>query len=226
MKSEITVEDRINYVLDTAIVGVTANAWDLESGELGTIESIKNEAMMKLKDYYFNKVFTALSTIWSAANTPLNYTNVGGSITATALINAIDRINQTTSGAKAIIGLRSALQPITLFGTSWSDGTSSYGVDSKLQEVMDVGWIGRYYGVPVIALNQQYDNLADYNSLLPSDKILVIGDKVGEFITFGDEKAKEWTDPRPTPPQWNFDLFGQFGFMVDSADGIYVLEVS
>ena len=207
-------------------MGVNANAWDLESGELGTIESIKSEAMMKLKDYYFNKVFTALSTIWDATNTPLNYTDVGGALTSAALINAIDRINQTTTGAKAIIGLRSALQPITLFGTSWSDGTNANPIDSKLQEVMDVGWIGRYYGVPVIALNQEYDNLADYNALLPDDKVLVIGNKVGEFITFGDERQKEWTDPRPTPPMWNFDVMSHFGFIIDNADGIYVLEVS
>lgn len=226
LKSEITVEDRINYILDTAIVGVTANEWDLESGELGSIESIKQEAMAKLKDYYFNKVFTALSTIWNEANTADNYQDVGGSLTSGALKAAIDRINTTTSGAKAVIGLRSALQPITEFGTSWSDGTSSNPIDSKLQEVMDIGWIGRYYGVPIIALNQEYDNLADYNALLPADKVLVIGEKVGEFITFGPERQKEWTDPRPTPPQWNFDLFAQFGFIIDNAEGIYVLKVA
>ena len=226
MKSEITVEDRINYVLDTAIVGVNANAWDLESGELGTVDSIKKEATAKLKDYYFNKVFTALTTIWNATNTPLNYTNVGGAITSAALINAINHINNTVGGAKAIVGLRSALTPITLFGTSWSDGSSTNPVNSRLEEVMDTGWMGKYYGVPVIALNQTYDNLADHNALLPADKVLVIGNKVGEFITYGPEHAKEWTDPRPTPPMWNFDIFAQFGFLIDSVEGIYVIEVA
>jgi len=226
LKNEITVEDRINYVLDTAVVGVTANEWDLESGELGTIESIRTEAAAKLKDYYFNKVFTALTSIWTAVNTPDNFTAVGGPITSPTLINAIDRINETTSGAKAIVGLRSALSPITQFGTSWSDGTSLNPIAAKLQEVMDVGWIGRYYGVPVIALNQAYDNLADHNALLPADKILVIGEDVGEFITYGPERSKEWTDMRPTPPYWNFDLMSQFGFMIDNADGLFVLSVT
>jgi len=142
------------------------------------------------------------------------------------LKNAVDRINTTTSGAKVIIGLRSALQPITQFGVSWSDGSSLHPVLSKLEEVMDTGWVGRWYGTPVVALNQQYDNLADYNALLPANKILVIGEKVGEFVTFGPERPKEWTDPRPTPPMWNFDLFSQFGFIVDNADGIYTIEVS
>jgi hypothetical protein len=75
-------------------------------------------------------------------------------------------------------------------------------------------------------LNQTYDNLADHNPQLPTDRILVIGEKVGEFITYGDEKPKEWVDMRPTPPQWNFDIFAQFGFIVDNADGIYVLKVA
>jgi hypothetical protein len=226
LKSELTVRDRINYVLDGADVGVTYNEWELASGELGTLEEIRAEMSAKLRDYYLGKVFTSLSTIWNGTNTPNNYTAVGGPITATALENAIDQINETTSGVKAVVGTRAALSPITKFGAFWSDGTNVAEVPDNIREIMATGMLGRYYGARIIALDQVYDNPWDYTPLLPNDKILVIGESVGEFITYGDVKEKQWSDMRVTPPQWNLEIYQQFGMIIDRADGIFVLDVA
>lgn len=227
LASEITVRDRINYVLDGADVKVTYNEWELASGELGTVEEIRAEMSAKLRDYYLGKVFSSLTTIWTAVNTPNNYTAVGGPLTATALENAIDHINQTTSGVKAVIGTRAALTPVTKFGAFWDDGGSNVAeVPDNIREIMATGFLGRYYGARLIALDQVYDNPFDYNPLLPNDKILVVGEGVGEFITYGDVRTKEWTDMRPTPPQWYLELYQQFGMIIDRADGIYVIDVA
>jgi hypothetical protein len=226
LKSEITVRDRINYVLDGADVGVTYNEWELQSGELGSVEEIRGEMQAKLRDYYLGKVYTALTTIWNAVNTPSNYTAVGGNITATALENAIDRINQTTTGVKAVIGTRAAMTPITKFGAFWTDGSNVGYAPETIREIMQNGMLGKYYGAPLIALDQVYDNDFDHNALLPTDKILVIGEGVGDFITYGQVFTKEWSDMRVTPPQWNLELYQQFGMIIDRADGIYVLDVS
>jgi hypothetical protein len=226
LASELTVRDRINYVLDGADVKVTYNEWELASGELGSVEEIRGEMSAKLRDYYLGKVYSSLTTIWNSVNTPNNYTAVGGNITATALENAIDRINQTTSGVKAVIGTRKAMTPITKFGAFWSDGTNVGYAPETIREIMANGMLGKYYGAPLIAIDQIYDNPWDYNALLPEDKILVIGEGVGEFITYGDVKTKEWTDMRPTPPQWYLELYQQFGMIIDRADGIFVLDVS
>ena len=223
LASELTVSDRINYVLDGADVKVTFNEWELQSGELGAVESIRAEMQAKLRDYYLGKVFTALSTVWTAVNTPSNFTSVGGALTATALENAIDRINQTTSGVKAVVGTRAALAPITKFGAFWSDGVNTSYVPENISEIMATGFLGKYYGAPIIAIDQVYDNPEDYNALLPTDKVLVIGENVGDFITYGEVKTKEWTDMRPTPPQWYLELYQQFGMIIDRADGIYVI---
>jgi len=232
LASQITVSERMNYVLDGADVKVTYNEWDLDNGNIGTVQSIRQEMAAKLRDYYINKVFTALTTVWTAANTPSNYTLVGGSITATALENAIDQINNTTAGVKAVVGVRSALTPITKFGAFWNDGNTVgtdaqwAGVNSQLEEVVNRGLLGRYYGAPIVALDQIWDNPDDYNALLPTDKILVIGENVGEFILYGDVKWKQWSDMNPTPPQWMLEVYQQFGMIIDNAQGIYVLGVS
>lgn len=225
LASEITVSDRLNYALDGLDVKVHANLWELESGELGTVEDIKSEMEAALRDEYLARVFLALSTVWTAVNTPSNYTNVGGPLTATVLKNAIDRVNQTTSGVKAVVGMRAALTPITTFGAGWTDGASiSQPVPENISEIMRTGFLGRWYGAPIIALDQVYDNPEDYNPLLPTDKVLVIGEKVGEFITYGDVRTKDYQDMRPTPPQQYFEIYQQYSMIIDRADGIYVLD--
>lgn len=224
LASEITLSERMNYVLDGAIVKVTYNAWELENGEIGTVDSIRREMAAKLEDYYINKVFTALSTVWSSVNTASNYTSVGGTITATALENAINYINRTTPGAKAIVGARSVVTPITKFAAFWTDGTNVGFSPEALNEIRANGWLGKYYGVPILAVDRVYDNPEDYNQLIPEDKILIVGEDVGEFIVFGEVKNQQWEDPNPVPPQWMLQLYQQFGMIIDNAQGIYVLD--
>jgi hypothetical protein len=223
LASEVTVTDRINYILDGSDVKVTWNEWEMEQGELGTIESIRAEMTAKLRDTHMNKVFTALSTVWSAVNTPSNFINAGGPVTATILEDAIDQINRTTSGVKAVIGTKVAMAPITKFGAFWSDGSNVEAVPSSLEEIKQNGILGRYYGTTLLTLDQIYDNLEDYNAMIPTDKILVIGDNVGEFITYGDVKTKQYNDMRPTPPQWFLEIYQQYGMLIWNAMGIYVI---
>ena len=226
LASEITLTERANFILDGLDVKVTFNAWEIESGELGTVDEIRREMLAKLRDTFLAKVFTALTTIWTPVNTPNNYTAVGGPITAGALEAAIDEINQNAGGVKVVVGTRAALTPVTKFGAFWNDGTTFAGVDSQLEEVMSTGWLGKYYGAPLLALEQVYDNLEDYNALIPDNLVLVIGNKVGEFITYGDVKWKQWEDMNPTPPQWFLELYQRFGMIIDKALGIYVLELA
>ena len=223
LASEITVTDRINYVLDGADIKVHFSEWDLQNGDIGTIEDIRMEMVKKLKDYYINKVFTALSTVWNLTNTPNNYLSVGGALTQTAVETAIDRINQTTPGAKVLVGTRKALAPVTKF-VSLKDGFTNYfSSDDIINEVMRTGWLGVFYGVPVVALDQIYNNPDDYKPMLPEDKVLVVGENVGEFIIYGNPREKEWTDMNPTPPVWNLELYQQFGMIVDNAQGVFVI---
>lgn len=223
LASEITVSERMNYVLTGADVKVTYNQWELESGEIGTIQEIRKEMAAKLNDHYINRVFTALASVWSAVNTPSNYTAVGGAITASALEDAINYINLHTSGAKAIVGSRAAVTPITKFGAFWTDGTTVGYDPNDIAQIRQTGWLGKYYGVPIKAVDQIYDNPEDYNALIPTDKILIIGENVGDFITYGDVKTKQWSDMAVTPPQWLLEIYQQFGMIIDNAGGIFVL---
>ena len=224
--SEVTVSERINYHLTGNHVAVTANKWELDNSHIGTAESILAEMQAQLRDSHLNRVFNALSSIWNSSNTPDNYINASGPISSGILKQAIDHVNQTTGGVRAVFGSRKALTPITTFGAGWDIGngpTNAWGVDSQLEEVMKTGWLGVYYGAPIIAYNQVYDNPEDYNPLLPSDKILVIGENVGDFITYGQPEVTQWLNPNVTPTQWHIKLWQQIGLLIDRAEGIVVV---
>jgi hypothetical protein len=61
----------------------------LESGELGTLDSIEAEMRAYIRDHYLTQVINALANLWDATNTPSNYADVSGNITASALETAI-----------------------------------------------------------------------------------------------------------------------------------------
>lgn len=228
LASEITISDRINYILSGADIRVHANQWELEYGEIGTVQSIRAEMLAQLHDYYINAVFNALATLWNVANTPLFYAQVAGQINAATLTNMIDTINYFAGGVKAIMGTRFALTPMTQFAgfQPWPAAPNVWGVGvpSTIEEIQRTGMVGTYYGVGnIIALPQIWDNPEDYNALLPNDVILVIGYEAGEFITYGDVKWKQWDNMEPTPPLWNLECYQQWGLIVDKIQGIGVI---
>lgn len=225
LASEITLSDRVNYALDWANVTVTANTFDLDRGEIGTVADIRKEMQLSLKDYYVKKVFNALASVWNASNTPSNYTAVAGSLTATALKDAIQNINNTVGKVRAVVGTRAALTPVTEFGAFVGDNTNVWGVPDNIKEIMETGFLGKYYGAPIIALDQQYDNPEDYQPMIPENLVIVIGDNVGDFVIYGDENWDEWTNKEVFPPQWYLRLVQQFGMIIDKAMGIHVIEI-
>lgn len=228
LASEITVADRINFMLDSADVKVRANLWELESGEIGSVESIRREMLASLQDFYANRVFTCLANIWNGVNTPNNYTAVAN-LTPAALRNAINYINYRVSGGvRVVVGTKLGLAPITEFGGFHTDSATGniWGVDGAINEIWQTGWLGKWYGSNIVAIDQLWNNPIADQPMIPNRYVLVIGQNVGEFILYGDVKWKQYDDMRPTPPDWYLELYQQFGLIVDKAEGIHVIDVT
>ena len=227
LAGEVTVVDRANYSLSGIDIKVHINEWELESGELGTMDSIESEMRAQISDYYMNIVITALADLWDATDTPDNFVSVGGNLTAAALEDGIDEVNYRVGSVRAVVGTRRALSPITKFANyvPYNESATSWGVavPSAIEEIRRTGFVGQYYGCRIIALDQIWNNMDDYEALLPEDKVLVIGDNVGEFITYGDVKQKQWTDWEPTPPVFKLELYQQYGMIIDKQYGVYVI---
>lgn len=226
LADEIEVTDRINYVLNSNVIKVMANLWDLERGELGTVSEIRQEMTDKLLDFYVGKVFSLLSTVWNASNTPDNYAEVSTSLTKVALDTAINRINYRSGGVKAIVAVKNKLLPITEFAGFATYDTHKQFSDPILTEALREGWIGKYRGVNnILGLAQVWDDPESNTTMIPEEYVLVIGNNAGEFVTFGEPKWKDYTDMQPTPPYFVMEVYQQWGLIVDKAEAIYVIKI-
>jgi hypothetical protein len=199
------------------------------------------------------RTWNALGNIWSAGNqsaltitgsSSSNFIDASGALTESALDAAIDHTNYWSGSVKAIIGTEQALAPLSTFGQyklingvainttefqyllkkegqegMW-DNRSPYGTGSKPVE--------SYRGVNnIIRIPQIFDE-TEYppKPLLPTDFVLVVGDNIGEFITYGGPQTKEFVDNDPTPPYWNFEVWVQFGMMIWNARGLTKIKVT
>ena len=227
LADEIEVTDRVNYLLEGHIVKVMCNLWDLERGEIGTVQEMRQEMTSALVDFYAGKVFDLLTTVWNAVNTPDNYAEVAGDLTKVALDAAIDRINYRAGGVRAIVGVKNSLLPITEFaGWGTYDAHEQFS-DPILTEALREGWIGQYRGVRnIVGLAQTWDDPESNTPMIPEDYVLVIGNNAGEFVTFGDPQWKEYTLMEPTPPYFVLEAYQQWGLVVDNAEGVYVIKLT
>jgi hypothetical protein len=228
LASQITLKDVVTYNLDTAYAEVSHNEWEVESGEIGTVDEIRREMMAKLSDFYCTRVMNALYTL--AALDSGNFYHVSSPITRSTLEDAIDLVADVAGSVRAVVGRRTALAPITKFaGYRVGVGAleaSGYPVPvpSALEEIRRTGWFGVYYGANFIALEQIYDNPYDRNRLIQDDLIVVIGDDCGEFITYGDVREDQWTDMSTAPPTWHLRIYQQFGLLFDRMENVAIIR--
>jgi len=231
LSSQITVKEVVNYNLDQAYAEVSHNEWEVESGEIGTVDDIRREMTAKLSDFYVTKVLNAMYTL-ATINDSNNFYYVTGPITRSTLEDSIDYIADTAGAVRAVVGRRTALAPITKFAgyrlptaTEIATPTAAIPVPSALEEIRRTGWFGVYYGANFIALEQVYDNPYDRTPLIKDNMVVVVGDECGEFITYGDTREDQWTDMSTAPPTWHIRIYQQFGLMFDRMENVAVIRL-
>jgi hypothetical protein len=246
---QIVVRDKaLSVNLDILAAKAEYNQLELEhGGPQFTPEVIRSDVGKALQEKLLLRTWNALANIWTTGNATAltitgsgtsNYIASGGTLTSTALDSAIDHVNYWSGSVKAIIGTEAALAPLTTFGQyKLISGTLSDNfvtVDNgngappahTLKNLSPYGngnkGVENYRGVSnIVRIPQIFDN-SEYPPvpLLPTDFVLVIGDNIGEFLTYGGPQYKEYVDNRPTPPYWNYETWIQFGMIIWNARGI------
>jgi hypothetical protein len=246
---QITVRDKAMSInLDILSAKAAYNILELQNGgPQFTPETVKSDVQKALQERVLMRSWNALANIWTAGNAAAltitgssssNFVNVGGALTASALDSAIDHVNYWSGSVKTIIGTESALAPLSTFGQYQIIGTNNQYVTQNgtapgtFQNTSPYGSgvkaVESYRGVTnIVRLPQIFDN-TEYppRPLLPTDYILVIGEDIGQFITYGGPQFKEYVDNEPTPPYWNYETWLQFGMMIWNARGLVKLQVT
>lgn len=247
---QIVVRNKaLSYNLDILSAKAKYNELELaHGGPAYTPETVRSDVRKALEEKLVMRGWNALANIWTTANASAltytgsstsNFIDAGGPLTSTALDAAIDHVNFYSPGVRAIIGTEQALAPLTTFGqyrlVSGSNSDNYVTLDGRPAGTFNngspygnAGGVESYRGVGnIVRLKQIFDE-SEYprQPLLPTDFVLVIGEDIGEFITYGGAQTKEWTDMEPTPPYWNYETWVQFGMMVYNAKGVVKIKVT
>jgi hypothetical protein len=248
---QITVRDKaVSYNLDILSAKAMYNTLELaHGGPAFTPEQVRQDVQAALNEKLLMRGWNALANIWTSGNaaaltisgaTYSNFLDAAGPLTSTVLDHAIDHVNYWSGRVRTIIGTEAALAPLSEFGQyrliSGSNSDNYVTINGQpagtFNNVSPFGsgpkGVESYRGVTnIVRVPQIFDN-SEYppRPLLPNDYVLVIGDNIGEFITYGGPQYKEYVDNEPTPPYWSYETYIQFGMMIWNARGLVKIKVT
>ncbi len=235
LTSETTFQDQYVYMFDRLVAGIKHNLWEIQSGDVGTVENMRRELRADITDEIVSKVFTLLGTIWNASDTPNNYADASsGGLTATVLDTMIENVIKEAGQVKAIIGTRKALLPVYKFLGYREFVLSGTGTDRAafptpaLEEFYRTGKVSTYQGIALVELpNVRKHRLPGYqNLLLDTTKVIVVGDNPGSIALMGGFEEYDYTDMRVQPAEYVIHGSQAFSMLIDMAENIGVIKVA
>lgn len=226
----------MSFGIDYLIAKVRYNLWELRRGEIGTVQTFRQEMADSLMDALVSRTFTLLSTVWSATNTPNNYLTQTSAVSIAGLDSMIEAVIESAGSVRSIVGTRKALQPIyktagvvehVATGGTAPTNTHIVGIQSVLEEWSRTNRLTSYRGIPLIELPQVFERSAgNWNKkLIPEDIVLVIGDKPGEIVLYGQPEYQEHVDTSVEPPMYSFAMYLGWGMIIDYPENIGVIKI-
>jgi len=240
----LSYQEYVSFMFDRLIAGTSYSVWEIENGEVGTVETMRTELRADLFDELVSKVFTLLSTVWTTANTPSNFLDSSGTgVTQVGLEAMMETILNYSGQVRAIIGTRAALLPIYKFAQYREFVLTGTGTDraafptAAFEEFLRTNKVSTYLGVPVIELPQVYRNRLDANSvnlgfkgvaqrMIPTNKVLVIGDQVGQIVLSGGFTYQDYTDPTTQPANYVLHGWQSYGMILDDVQNIGIIKTN
>jgi len=240
----LSYQEYYTFMFDRLIAGTSHSVWEIQSGEVGTVETMRSELRADLFDDLVSRVFTLLTTAWNSTDTPNNYLDSSsGGLTQVGLEAMMETILNYSGQVKAIIGSRQALLPLYKFaqfkefvltGTVTDRG---FAVTPAFTEMLGANKISSYLGVPVIEIPQVYRDRLDANAssmswrgvgqrMIPTDKVVVIGGDAGKIALMGGFEYQDYTDPTTQPAKYVLHGWQAYGMVIDDIQQIGVIKTN
>lgn len=237
-------QEYVSFMFDRLIAGTSHSVWEIESGEVGTVDTMKTELRADLFDELVSKVFSLLTTVWTTGNTPSNFLDSSsGGLTQVGLDAMMETVLNYSGQVRAIVGSRAALLPLYNFAQYKEFVLTGTGTDRAafatpaFEEFLRTNKVSIYKGVPVIELPQVYRNRLDANSvnlgyrgvgqrMIPTDKVLVIGDQVGQVVLSGGFTYQDYTDPTTQPANYVLHGWQSYGMIIDDVQSLGVIKTN
>lgn len=240
----LSYQEYFTFMFDRLIAGTSHSVWEIESGEVGTVEQFRTELREDLFDDLITKVFTLLTTAWNSVATPSNFLDSSGTgVTQAGLDAMIETVLMYSGQVRSIVGSRQALLPLYTFAQfkefvlTGSATDRGFGITDAFTEFTNTNKVSTYKGIPVVELPQVYRNRLDANAttmawrgtaqrMIPTDKILVIGDQAGEAALMGEFEYQDYTDPSTQPANYVLHGWQAYGLLISDIQQIGVIKTN
>jgi hypothetical protein len=240
----LSYQEYYTMMFDRLIAGTSHNVWEIQSGEVGTVEQFRTELKADLFDEIVSRVFTLLSTAWTSSATPSNFVDASATgVTQTVLDAMIETILNYSGEVRAIIGTRAALLPIYRFAqfkefVLTGTGTDRWaGITDHFAEFQNTNKVSTYLGIPLIELPQVYRNRLDAGAtslawrgtaqrMIPTDKVLVIGGQPGQIVLMDGFEYQDYTDPTTQPANYVLHGWQSYGLVLDDVLQLGIIKTN
>jgi hypothetical protein len=187
----------------------------LAAGRYGTVADIRNMVKEELLGRKYATIWNTVISSISASDTNYNTYAYGASNQKKkdCLVSGLKWVNDIGNGAKAIVGRYSLLADITEF-----DG---YAETTKTQ-VDNSGYLGKFRGVPLIALNQYTDGYGIRR--IDADNVMIISNGTTKLAETQGLKVKEAIDINDL--MWHQHYYEKYGVAVFFPEKNWRIEVT
>lgn len=188
---------------------------ELKTGRLDSLAHLIRDGRDAIEMEIYHKVYEVLAQTYNETSNKNNYEAVSALDKAT-LDKAINYLRKKTGGAPTIIGDFDLCTKIEGFA-----GFDS--CESLYNEIRDKGLLGRYRGCDILYLPEILDPVTQ-KSIVPMDKLFLVGNKIGYAATYGDSDVMQ--EASINDKSWSCRIDKELGYCVTKPEGLFVIEVT
>ena len=187
---------------------------DLKTGRVDSFATLIKDAMEAVDIKRIEMVWELLAQVYNATSNKENYFKTN-TVNKTSLDGAINRVRKKVGGRPTIMGDYDLMTEIEKF-------EEFKGLEEVYKEIKNYGLLGTYRACKMVYMPEIL-NPVTQESIVPTDKIMVVGQKIGYAATLGDAE----TDHRNNfdDKSWEYRYDKQIGHVVTKPEGLAVVHV-
>lgn len=188
---------------------------ELKVGRLDSLAALVADGREAIELELYRKIYEVIAQAYNATSNSDNFVSTNA-LSNVVLDTAIAKIRKKIGGSPVIIGDYDLCAQI--------EGLEGYKDNDDVQnEIRKHGYLGNYRGCAIVYL-PEIPNRATGKSIVPTDKLFVVGRKIGVSATYGDTDFMQETNI--DDKSWNCRIDKEIGYCVTKPEGLYVIEIT
>lgn len=207
-------EVEFEMTFDTLGVHVECSQLELKTGRLSSLADLIRGSQEAIETKRIEMVWETLAQTYNATSNKDNYIKTN-TVNKVALDAAINQVRRKVGGRQTLMGDYMLMTEIEEFPEFKS-------LEEVYKEIRDYGVLGTYRACKVVYL-PEIINPVSKKSIVPTDKIMVLGQKIGYSATLGESRADQKRNFEDQT--WEYRFEKDFGNVVTRPEGMAVVHI-